>query len=130
MYRVGLSIHLQECLILFPSLLYNELASAAIDQEKMMKAVAEVVLVVLPPSNTWCIPHLGVNYIGHNNSRIGAIAQIPTAAILAATAATTAAAAAVQPCSYPTAIAGCHQASTAIPHQQLSMLQLWEDGPL
>jgi hypothetical protein len=42
MYRVGLSIHLQECLILFASLLYNELASAAIDQEKMMKAVAEV----------------------------------------------------------------------------------------
>jgi hypothetical protein len=42
MYLVGLTIHLQECLILFASLSYNELASAAIDQERLMKAVAKV----------------------------------------------------------------------------------------
>jgi hypothetical protein len=36
LYCVGLTIHLQE------RLSYNELASAAIDQERMMKVVAEV----------------------------------------------------------------------------------------
>jgi hypothetical protein len=41
LYRVGLTIHLQEHLVHLSSLSYNELASAAIDQERMMKAVAE-----------------------------------------------------------------------------------------
>jgi hypothetical protein len=41
MYRTGLTIHLQERLVQFTSLSYNELASAAIDQERMMKAIAE-----------------------------------------------------------------------------------------
>jgi hypothetical protein len=41
LYHVGLTIHLQESLVHLSSLLYNELASAAIDQERMMKAVAE-----------------------------------------------------------------------------------------
>jgi 4-diphosphocytidyl-2C-methyl-D-erythritol kinase len=40
--RTGLTIHLQERLIQFTSLSYNELASAANDQERMMKAIAEV----------------------------------------------------------------------------------------
>jgi 4-diphosphocytidyl-2C-methyl-D-erythritol kinase len=41
LYRAGLTIHLQEHLVQFASLSYNELASAAIIQERMMKAVAE-----------------------------------------------------------------------------------------
>jgi hypothetical protein len=41
LYRAGLTIHLQECLIHLSSLSYNELASAAIDQERMMEAIAE-----------------------------------------------------------------------------------------
>jgi hypothetical protein len=41
MYRAGLTIHLQERLVHLSSLSYNELASAAIDQERMMMAVAE-----------------------------------------------------------------------------------------
>jgi hypothetical protein len=41
LYSVGLSIHLQECLVHLSSLSYNELVSAAINQERMMKAVAE-----------------------------------------------------------------------------------------
>jgi hypothetical protein len=41
LYRVGLTIHLQGCLVHLSSLSYNELASAAIDQERMMKAVAD-----------------------------------------------------------------------------------------
>jgi hypothetical protein len=41
MYSVGLTIHPQERLVHFSSLSYNELASAVIDQERMMKAVAE-----------------------------------------------------------------------------------------
>jgi hypothetical protein len=41
LYHVGLTIRLQERLVHLSSLLYNELASAAIDQERMMKAVVE-----------------------------------------------------------------------------------------
>jgi hypothetical protein len=41
LYCVVLTIHLQEQLVHLSSLSYNELASAAIDQERMMKAVAE-----------------------------------------------------------------------------------------
>jgi hypothetical protein len=41
LYRAGLTIHLQKRLGMFTNLSYNELASAAIDQERMMKAVAE-----------------------------------------------------------------------------------------
>jgi hypothetical protein len=41
LYRVRLTIHLQECLEHLSSLSYNELASKAIDQERMMKTVAE-----------------------------------------------------------------------------------------
>jgi hypothetical protein len=41
LYHAGLTIHLQERLIQFINLSYNELPSAAIDQERMMKAVAE-----------------------------------------------------------------------------------------
>jgi hypothetical protein len=40
-YHAGVTIHLQERLVQFTSLSYNELASAAIDQERMMKAVVE-----------------------------------------------------------------------------------------
>jgi 4-diphosphocytidyl-2C-methyl-D-erythritol kinase len=41
LYSAGLTIHLQEQLVHLSSLSYNELASAAIDQERMMKAAAE-----------------------------------------------------------------------------------------
>jgi hypothetical protein len=41
LYHAGLTIHLQERLVHLSTLSYNELASAAIDQEWMMKAVAE-----------------------------------------------------------------------------------------
>jgi 4-diphosphocytidyl-2C-methyl-D-erythritol kinase len=41
LYCALLTIHLQECLVQFASLSYNELVSAAINQERMMKVVAE-----------------------------------------------------------------------------------------
>jgi hypothetical protein len=41
-YRARHTIHLQERLIQFASLSYNELASAAIDQARTMEAVAMV----------------------------------------------------------------------------------------
>jgi hypothetical protein len=41
LYQEGLTIHLQEHLVHLSSLLYKELVSAAINQERMMKAVAE-----------------------------------------------------------------------------------------
>jgi hypothetical protein len=41
LYHEELTIQLQECLGQFTTLTYNELASAAIDQERLMKAVVE-----------------------------------------------------------------------------------------
>jgi hypothetical protein len=41
LYSEGPTIHLQERLGLSPNLSYNEMASVAIDQERLMKAVAE-----------------------------------------------------------------------------------------
>jgi hypothetical protein len=40
-YREGLTIHLQDRLVQFSNLSYNDLVSATIDQERLMKAVAE-----------------------------------------------------------------------------------------
>jgi 4-diphosphocytidyl-2C-methyl-D-erythritol kinase len=40
-YREGLTIHLQDRLVQFSNLSYNDLASTAIDQERLMKAIAE-----------------------------------------------------------------------------------------
>jgi hypothetical protein len=59
LFRKGLTIQLQDRLILSQNLSYNELASAAIDQEGTMKTCEateqkkrkRVVLVVLPRSN-------------------------------------------------------------------------------
>jgi hypothetical protein len=72
--------------------LYNELVSAAIDEERMMKVVVMVdekkrkkmilgfvivvVLAVLLPNTAWCIPRLGASCVNHNSCRIGAIAHI------------------------------------------------------
>jgi hypothetical protein len=41
LYHTGLTIHLQERLGMFTSLSYNELVSAAVDQERLMKAITE-----------------------------------------------------------------------------------------
>jgi hypothetical protein len=41
LYHEGLTIHLQERLGQFTSLSYNELVSAAIDQQRLMKTVVE-----------------------------------------------------------------------------------------
>jgi hypothetical protein len=81
LYRAGLNIHQQERLVHLSSLSYNELMSAAIDQERMMKNIAEADekkrKMMVPGSagsgTTWCIPHLGVSCVDHNSSRIGAI---------------------------------------------------------
>jgi hypothetical protein len=66
-----------------------------------------------------------VSYVDHNSSRIGAVTHNSNQVILGAT--TTAG---VQPCSYSNAIIGCHQATIAVSCQQLSILQLREDGAL
>jgi hypothetical protein len=55
-------------------------------------------------------------------ANLGPWPTIPTAIIPASTTA------AVQPCPYPIAAASCHQATTIVSHQQLSMLQQWEDA--
>jgi hypothetical protein len=118
--------------------LYNELVSAAIDQERMMKAVGEVnekkrknmmprsagsgsSSGVHPTYRMVYTPPGGAATSTTIAAELGQSLTIPTVAILAATAATTVAAT-TQPCSYPI--------TTAISCQQLSMLQLWEDVPL
>jgi hypothetical protein len=84
-----------------------------------------VVQTVLLPSTTWCIRTWGSAASTTIVAELGQSPTIPTATISAAIAAAT-----VQPCFYPTAIAGYHQAATTISHQQPSMLQLGEDESL
>jgi hypothetical protein len=89
LYHVGLTIHLQERLIQFISLSYNELASAAIDQERMMKAVAEAdekkrkkimpasagsgSSSVAPPKYRMVYTPPGVSCTDHNSSKTRAV---------------------------------------------------------
>jgi hypothetical protein len=89
-YHEGLTIHLQECSGQFTSLTYNELASATIDQERLMKAVAEADEKkrkrIMPRSSVSggssgappkyrmvYTTHLGVSCTNVNNSSIGSI---------------------------------------------------------
>jgi hypothetical protein len=114
--------------------------SDAIDQERLMKVIAEAdekkrkkVMPGssasggssgVPPKYRTCIPHLGVSCADYNNSRIGTIARRSNSRKNIVAAAT------VQPCSYSATAAGCHQAVTVVSCQQFSMLQLREDGAL
>jgi hypothetical protein len=41
LYHEGLTIHLQDRLVQFSNLSYNDLVSAALDQERLMKVIAE-----------------------------------------------------------------------------------------
>jgi hypothetical protein len=91
LYCVGLTIHLQECLMHLSSLSYNELASAAIDQERMMKAVAEADEKKrkrmmpgsagsgnssdTPPKYRMVYTPPGVSCVDHNNNKIRVIAH-------------------------------------------------------
>jgi hypothetical protein len=81
LYHEGLTIHLQERLGQFTCLSYNDLVSAVIDQERLMKAIAEADekkrkrmmpessvsgssngalpkyrMVYIPPGDQWCRP--------------------------------------------------------------------------
>jgi hypothetical protein len=145
MYRAGLIIHLQERLVHLSSLPYNELASAAIDQEMMMKAVAEAdekkrkrmmpgsagsgSSSGAPPKYCMVYTPPGVSCVDHNSSRIGAITHNSNHAIPTSTT-TAVATVVVQLCPYSTAAAAYHQATTAVSRQQFSMLQLREERQL
>jgi hypothetical protein len=54
-------------------------AVAEVDEKKRKKMIPRSASsgssAVLLPSTSWCIPHLGVSCVGHNSSRIGAIAH-------------------------------------------------------
>jgi hypothetical protein len=141
LYRAWRIIHLQEHLVHLSSLSYNELASVAIDQERMMKAVAEADekkrMRMMPGSaGSRCsskvshgvYPTWGLAASTTTVAEFRPSPTILTAAIPAATA--VAVAAAVQPCPYSTAVVGYHQATTIVSRQQLSMLQPQIDGPL
>jgi hypothetical protein len=113
MSHAGLTIHLPERLVHLSSLSYNELASVAIDQERMTKAIAEAnekrrkkmmpgsagsgSSNGAPPKYRMVYTPPGVSCVDHNSSKIGQSPTIPTVAIPATT---------VKPCSYPTTIAG------------------------
>jgi hypothetical protein len=135
-YHAGLIIQLQDQLVQYPNVSYNDLASAAIDQERTMKAVVEAEEKkrkrMMPRSSgsgtAWCIPHLGVSCTILNCSSIGAITRnthSDTSSRNTAVAAT-----AIQSCSDSNAIVCCSQSATAGSHPQLSMLQLQEVGSL
>jgi hypothetical protein len=94
LYCVGLTIHLQERLVHLSSLSYNELVSAAIDQERMMKAIDEVdekkrkrmmprsagsgSSISAPPKYRMVYTPPGVSCVDHNSSRIEVIAHNST----------------------------------------------------
>jgi hypothetical protein len=102
LYCAGLTIHLEERLRQFSSLSYNELASVAIDQERLMKAVAEADEKMwkrmmpasadsgssrgAPPKYRIVYKPSGVRCDDHNNSRNGQSPTIPTTTFPAATA--------------------------------------------
>jgi hypothetical protein len=132
LYRERLTIQLQDRLIQSPNLFYNELVSAAINQERIMKAIAEAKEKkrMMPGSfvsngSSSAPPKYRMVYTS-TAAVLGQPPIIPVAAVLAATIV----AAAVQPFSYPTATANYSQATTASSHPQLSMLQLREVGTL
>jgi hypothetical protein len=76
MYCAGLTIHLQERLVQFTSLSYNELVSAAIDQERMMpRSTSSGSSSGAPPRYCMVYTHLRVSYTDRNSSRTGEIAH-------------------------------------------------------
>jgi hypothetical protein len=89
--------------------------------------MAVVVLAALLPSTAWCTPHLGVNCVDHNSSRIGALAHNSSCGNSSSNSYSSSSSSTVLLLHRNNRM---HQASTAISRQQLSMLQLWEDGPL
>jgi hypothetical protein len=106
------------------------MASVAIDQEIMMKAVAEADWKKrkktiprsigsgsssgAPPKYCMVYTPPGISCVDHNSSRIRAVAHNSVVAIPVIAAKPTATI--VQPCSYSTATVGCHQATTAVSH--------------
>jgi hypothetical protein len=91
-----------------------------------MDPLAAVVLVVLLQSTAWYIPHLGVSCVDHNSSRIGAIAHNSNSGNSSSNSHSSSS----STVPYSTTAASYHQATIVVSRQQLSMLQLWEDGPL
>jgi hypothetical protein len=91
LYQAGLTIHMQERLVQLANLSYIEFVSAVIDQERMMKAVAEADdkkrKRMIPGSagsasssgalSKYCMVYTPprVSCVDHNNSRIGALAH-------------------------------------------------------
>jgi hypothetical protein len=131
-FRKGLTIQLQDRLILSQNLSYNGLASAAIDQEGTMKACdvaegkkrkrvvsgpSEAVLAVLPE-------------IPHDLHPTRGTAAPPSTTVLGQS--PTTAVAAVQPCSASTtaAVASGSQATTTVYACRLPVLQLQKNRPL
>jgi hypothetical protein len=112
LFHKGLTIQLQDRLILSQNLSYNELASVAIDQEGTMKACE-----VAEEKRRKRVPH------GLHPTR--GTAAPPSATVLGQSPI----AAAVQPCSTSTAAAaaGGSQATTVVYACRLPMLQLREN---
>jgi hypothetical protein len=82
-----------------------------------------VVLAVLLPCTAWCIPHLGVSCIDYNNSKIGAIDNNSIYGNFSSNSHNNISSNSSTVLLPPT-VAGYHQATIAVSHQQLPMLQL------
>jgi hypothetical protein len=89
-----------------------------------------VVLAVVLPSTAWCIPHQGVSCVNHNSSRIGAIAHNSNRGNFSSNSHNNSSnnniSTMLLPHHHSRLPLGCHSNFC----QQISMLQLWEDGPL
>jgi hypothetical protein len=82
-----------------------------------------VVLPVLLPSIAWCIPHLGVSCVDHNSRKIRAITHNSNCGNSSRNSNSST-------ISLLHHRSRLHQAAIAVSRQQLSVLQLWKNGPL
>jgi hypothetical protein len=125
LYCVGLTIHLQEHLVHLSSLSYNELASAVIDQERMMKVIAEpdekkrkklMPGSVGSGSSSGAPPRHRMMYTppGGSATSTTIAAKLGPSPIISTATIPVAATAAVQSCPYPTTTVGCHQSTTVV----------------
>jgi hypothetical protein len=130
-YLEGLTIHLQDRLVLFSNLSYNDLVSAAIDQERLMKVIADAnerkrKMMMSVSSGSGGSSGAFVKYHMMYTPPLRT-AVPPSTAVLGQTPAIPVAV--VQPCSFPIAAASGSEDATAVHTYQVSMSPLREDRP-
>jgi hypothetical protein len=132
-YLEGLTIHLQDRLVLFSNLSYNDLVSATIDQERLMKVIADaderkrkMMMSVSSGSGGSSGAFLKYRMVYTPPPPLRTVVP-PSTAVLGQTPAIPVAV--VQPCSFPIAAASGSEDAIAVHTYQVSVSLLQEDWP-